>query len=122
MRNDRGAATAEFAVVLPAVLVVLSLVVGAVLLVTQRLVLTSAAGDMARLEARGDHSSAAARLATLPAGVHVEHSSAGPLLCLSLRSRPGAGPLAALEVTATGCAAMSAQPAAAGSPATERPR
>jgi hypothetical protein len=52
--------TAEFAVALPAVLLVLLLAIGAVMLSAQRLSLSSAAAQMARHEARGDAAAAAA--------------------------------------------------------------
>ena len=63
--RDRGAVTAEFAIVLLAVLMVFGLVIGALLLTTQRLVLTSGAADVACLEARGDTAQAAARISEL---------------------------------------------------------
>ena len=52
-RDERGSVTAEFAVALPAMLLVLLLAIGAIALATQRLSLSSAAAQMARLEARG---------------------------------------------------------------------
>lgn len=103
--GDRGAVTAEFVILLPALALVLALVVGAVLLSAHRLVLTSAAAELARLEARGDTAVASARLSELGAGVRVERSGRGGVRCVALRSQPLAGLLAAVEVTANGCAA-----------------
>ncbi len=93
--------------VLPAVVIVLALVIGAIMLVTQRLTLTSAAADIARLEARGNAIAAEARLAVLPAGVAISRSRQVGLLCVDLRLRPSAGALAAFEVAAQACAAVS---------------
>ncbi|MBK0420229.1 pilus assembly protein [Leucobacter sp. CSA1] len=107
MDDERGAVTAEFAIVLPAVLLVLGLVIGGILLAAHRVVLTSAAADLARLEARGDAELAAARLSELGGGIRADRESIGGLLCVTLGSRPGGGALAVVEITARGCAARS---------------
>lgn len=104
--GDRGAVSAEFAVLLPAVLVVLALVIGGILLATQRLTLTAAAAELARLEARGDEALAAVRLARLPAGTSVSRSRDGEVLCVTLGAAPGHGLLAVVRLTARGCAAV----------------
>lgn len=106
LRTERGSVTAEFAVVVPAVLVVLGLCVGAIMLSAQRISLSAAVAEVARLEARGDIASAQLRLASL-GEVGVMRSRDGPMLCLVLSARPGAGALAAIEITARGCAAVS---------------
>lgn len=106
LRADRGSVTAEFAVVVPAVLVVLGLAVGAIMLSAQRLSLSAAVAEVARLEARGDLAAAQLRLAAL-GEVGVARSRDGPMLCLVLSARPGAGALSAIEITARGCAAVS---------------
>ena len=105
--SDRGAVTAEFVVVLPAVLIVLVMIIGSILIATQQLTLTSAAGDVARLEARGDAAGASLRLSQLMPGVSVARQSLGPLHCVALSARPGAGLLTALQISASGCAARS---------------
>ena len=105
--NDRGAVTAEFVLVLPAVLIVLALIIGSILLAAQQLTLTSAAGDVARLEARGDAAGASLRLSQLMPGVSVARQSLGPLHCVSLSARPARGLLSALHISASGCAARS---------------
>lgn len=107
LADDRGSVTAEFAVVLPAVLVVLSLAVGAVMLSAQRLVLASAAAETARHEARGDGVSAAATLRGLGSDVSVQRVSEGPLHCVTLSASPAGGLLSLLEVSARSCAAVS---------------
>ncbi len=103
--GERGSITAEFAIVLPAVMVVLLLVIAAVLLSAQQLTLTAAAGDVARLEARGDTSAAQQRLLRLPHAVTVQRSSRAAVYCVSLTAHPGAGPLAAISLGASACAA-----------------
>jgi hypothetical protein len=106
LRGERGSVTAEFAFVVPAVLVVLGLSVGAIMLSAHRLSLGAAAAEVARLEARGDTAAARLRLASL-GDVGVGRSRDGPLLCVALSARPGAGALRAIEITARGCAAVS---------------
>ncbi|MBV1851932.1 TadE/TadG family type IV pilus assembly protein [Catellatospora tritici] len=63
IRRDRGSATAELAVALPAVVLLLVAGLGAVAAVTTKLGCTAAARDAALAAARGD---------TVPSGVGVE--------------------------------------------------
>lgn len=107
--HDRGSATAEFAVVLPAVLAVLAVVLSSLMLATQRLSLGASAAEIARHEARGDHATAGMHLARVGNAVTVERTLHGALHCVTLRSAPAAGLLAALEVSATRCAAVSTE-------------
>lgn len=107
LREDHGVVSAEFAIVLPAVLVVLGLVIGGVMLTAHRVTLVSAAADVARLEARGDLAVAGERLAALPHAASVARSSRGALHCVTLESRPGVGLLSRIPLTATSCAARS---------------
>lgn len=107
LRDDRGSVTAEFAVVLPIVLVVLGLVIGGIVISAHRITLTSAAAEVVRLEARGHGDEAAARLARLGGDVTVEREGEGSLLCISLSDRPGAGLLSRIAVQARACAATS---------------
>lgn len=105
LAGDRGAVTAEFVILLPAVLLVLGFAIGAITLAAHRLTLTSAAAEVARLEARGDHAAAVARLSVLP---HVQREQAenNGVLCVTLASRPGNSLLQFIEVRARGCAAV----------------
>lgn len=107
--SDRGSVTAEFAVALPALLIVLLLAIGAIMLATQRLSLSSAAAQMARLEARGDDASAAAVLGGLNVrgGVTVQRFARGPLHCVTLTSTPLGASLSAISVSGQGCGAVS---------------
>lgn len=109
-RDERGTVTAEFAVVVPAVLVILGLVVGGIVIATNRLTLASAAADIARLEARGDIGLSTERLAGAGAGVTVERNRNGGLLCITLRAGPQRGILAALAVEGEACAAVTDPP------------
>lgn len=106
LRGDRGAVTAEFVVLLPALLAVMLCAVGVVLFAAHRVALTAAAAELARLEARGDNASAQARLADLGRSVSIARVRDAPLLCVTLRSRPGAGAFAVVEVEARACAAI----------------
>lgn len=107
--SEQGSATAEFVVALPAVLLVLLLAVGAVMLATQRLSLSSAAAQMARHEARGDAAAAAAVFGGLNmrGGVAVQRADQGQLHCVTLSATPVGGALSAINVTGRGCAAVS---------------
>lgn len=105
LHDDRGTITAEFAIVVPVALVILGLAIAAILVSAHRLSLTALALEVARFEARGDAEAAAARLASFGREVAVVRSRDGLLVCVSLSSRPGAGPFEAIEITARGCAA-----------------
>lgn len=110
LRDERGTVTAEFAVVVPAVLVILGLVVGGIVIATNRLTLAAAAADIARLEARGDTDLAVERLGGAGAGVTVERERRGGLLCVTLKSGPTLGMLAMLAVTGDACAVATDPP------------
>lgn len=110
LRDERGTVTAEFAVVVTAVLVILGLVVGGIVIATNRLTLASAAADIVRLEARGDTDLAAARLAGAGEGVTVEREHRGGLLCITLRTGAPSGMLAMLAVTGDACAVATDPP------------
>lgn len=69
--RDRGGVAAEFAVAMPAVILVLALVVGAVVATGAQVRVQDAAGEAARMAARGDSASAGAAIAGQGAGVEV---------------------------------------------------
>lgn len=54
LRTDRGAVAAEFAVAIPAVVLVLTMCIGAVVSASAYVRVQDAAGEAARLSARGD--------------------------------------------------------------------
>ncbi|WP_244303253.1 TadE family type IV pilus minor pilin [Leucobacter coleopterorum] len=99
--------TAEFALVLPAVVIVLGLVIGGILLATHRITLVSLAGEISRAEARGDSNAAAAVLARVGNETTIRRSTEGALYCVALRSRPASGLLSQVFITAKSCAAVS---------------
>ncbi|GAB2561592.1 TadE/TadG family type IV pilus assembly protein [Leucobacter ruminantium] len=103
--DERGTVTAEFAIVLPAVVAVLGLVIGGVALSAHRITLVSASAEVARLEARGE--TAEQRLAELGTGVVVSRSQRDGLHCVELASRPVGGVLSSIAVRGSSCAALS---------------
>lgn len=106
IRNERGSVTAEFVTAIPAMLMVLMLAITAMMLAAQRVTLTAAAAEVARLEARGDTAAAAARMRALGSGVRVGRSVTDGLLCVRLTAAPAGGVLSAISVSAQGCAAQ----------------
>lgn len=107
LRDERGGVSAEFAVALPALLLVVGVIIGAIVLASSRVTLVSAAHDIARLEARGDVALASNRLAGLPAGVSITRDTTAGILCVQLDAQPGQGLLSAIPISGKGCAAVS---------------
>ena len=70
-RDERGSIAVEFAVALPAVMLVLGLAVGAVVAAAAQVRVEDAAGEAARLAARGDDPGAALALAGGAAALEV---------------------------------------------------
>jgi hypothetical protein len=103
--SDRGAVTAEFALLLPVVIGVLALVLGAIVLSAEKIAITSAAGELARLEARGDTDAARAIASRVPHHAEIHRAERGPLHCVTLRTGLSRGPLRALSVHVESCAA-----------------
>jgi len=102
--EERGSVTAEFAAVIPAVMLVLALCLGGVQVAGQQIRLADAAADAARSLARGDgegRSTARARQAVPNAALRVEHR--GEFICARV-SAPAPAPFGLLTVEATGCA------------------
>lgn len=99
--------SAEFATVIPAVLLILACCLGAVQVVGQQIRLTDAAADGARSLARGDGVAGASRLVRQVAGaVHVTTSRKGDFLCMTVSAKAAFGPagLVGLSVSGSGCA------------------
>jgi len=104
--DERGSAVAEFAVALPAVLLVLCMVLGGIQLGALQVRVQDAAADAARSLGRGDTSAAlAARLARQVPGARWSSTRSGALICAHLEASAG-GPAAVfgLTVSATSCA------------------
>lgn len=76
------------------------------MLAAQRISLVSAAGDIARLEARGDDALAGARIAELPRGTRLSRDHQEALLCVTLSANPGSGVLSPLSIHGRGCATL----------------
>lgn len=83
--DDRGSVTAEFAIALPAVVLVLAACLGGLQVAGQQMRLQDAAAVAARSIARGGSIDAAqARASRMVPGVAVSHRTDGDLECASL--------------------------------------
>ncbi len=99
-RDERGSATAEFAVAFPAVVVVLALLLGGVQVAALQVRAQDAAADAARGLGRGDGEGVVrARLAGQVPGAELDAWRDGELRCVRVRVMPG-GAATALGVTA----------------------
>ena len=106
-RDERGSAAAEFAVTLPAVLLVIAIGAGAVFAGAQAARLQGAAADAARLVGRGDSAALGALIATLPGRTSIDVAEGERLVCVTLSSPVVIPGLAAtgFDVSARACAA-----------------
>lgn|GEM_PF-816336 len=98
---------AEFAVLVPAVVLLLALCLSAVQVSTRQLRLHDAAAVAARMLARGEaERSVAGQAAALLAGSSFEAHRRGELLCvrLSAPGLPGGGVFSRVALSATSCA------------------
>lgn len=102
--GDRGSVTVEFAVVLPVVALVLTLLVAAVLVVDGQGRLQSAAAVAARGVGRGDDAVGLAAAERIAPGSSVTVRRTTDLVCVDA-TRGGTGPFAVLPLRATACAA-----------------
>jgi hypothetical protein len=106
-RQENGSVTAEFAAVMPAVVLVLGCCLGAVQVVGEQVRLTDAAADAARALARGDDQARVSGLVRqLVNGASLSTVRRGEFVCAQLASQKGLGPLAAVGFTleASSCA------------------
>ena len=109
---DAGSVTAEFAAVIPAVLLVLAFCLGAVSVACQQVRLTDAAADSARSIARGDGESAArSRVSESVGSASVAQQSSGDYICVRVTQPAAVGPagLLGMTVSGRGCALGEAQ-------------
>ncbi|MCS5496165.1 pilus assembly protein [Cnuibacter physcomitrellae] len=105
LRSDRGSATAEFAVVLPAVLVLAVLLVTVARAALLPVALADAAADAARLAARGEAGAATARAVAAAPGATMSTERDGGLLCVEVRAPVIVAGLGRVgESSARGCA------------------
>ena len=98
--------TAEFAAVVPAVVVLLALCLSAIQVAGAQVRVADVAADAARIAARGEGVSAARSYARgLMAGASVSVNERGKLVCAQVTAPAAvAGPFAALIVSASSCA------------------
>lgn len=99
MRSDRGSVTAELALALPAVALVLACCLTGMQVAAQQVRLQDAAAAAARALARDEALSVAARLYP---GASVAGHSDGDLVCATLTAR--ATGMLPIRLRATGCA------------------
>lgn len=101
---DRGSVTAEFAVVLPAVVLVLLLTAGALGASARQVRLQDAAADAARLVARGEPATRAqSTVADAVSGSAASIAYRGDLVCVTATAPTGV-PLVPMRLTASSCA------------------
>ncbi|MGC5171489.1 TadE family type IV pilus minor pilin [Micromonospora sp. DT81.3] len=103
--DDGGSVAAEFAVVLPAILLTLALGAGALAAGAQQVRLQDAAADAARLVARGEaegRAGAVVAAAVTDAGADIERR--GDLVCVTASAAVRAAGLLPLTLRATSCA------------------
>lgn len=101
MEDDSGTVTAEFAITLPAVLVVIALVVSSLFAAGRAISLEHAAAQSARSIARGDDAASIAAATRVGAGRSV--SASADLVCVTLTA-PAGVPLPLPDLSATSCA------------------
>ena len=98
--RDRGSVTAEFATVVPAVLLVLACCLGALQVIGQQVRLTDAAADAARSLSRGDSVDRASGLVQRAVqGASMTPERRGEFVCVNLRAPSSFGAFAAFGLT-----------------------
>lgn len=106
-RGEAGSVTAEFALVMPAVVLVLAACLGAVQVTGQQIRMTDAASSAARSLARGDSFGSATELAgQAGSGVTLGRENRGRFVCARLSAPSGFLPFAAagLRLEVSSCA------------------
>ena len=101
--RSRGSVTAEFAAVVPAVILVLIFALGAMQLTGEQLRLQAAVAQVARELGRGDGVDQQL-VDGAAAGSVVTSSRAGELVCAQARAPAAMGILSGITLTATSCA------------------
>ena len=101
MRDTRGAVTAEFAAVIPAVIVVLAVAIGGLQLAGEQLRLQAAAAGAARSFARGESASSVA--GEVP-GATIIQLRRGDLVCARAAAQANLGILVGFTLAANSCA------------------
>src|SRR4051812_37037063 len=102
---ERGSVTAEFAVALPAVVLVLIAALGGVQAASVLVRVTDAAAQSARAAARGDEGAASALVARAVPGAELTLQHDGDLVCAHVSLDVALfGPLGSLPIGARSCA------------------
>lgn len=102
--DERGSATAEFAVVVPAVVLLIALTVGGLSAAGRQVRLEQGAAQAARLVARGEDAGRAAGIVAAVAGGGVDAvTTEGDLVCVTA-SAPAGVPLPLPPLRARSCA------------------
>lgn len=102
--DEQGSATAEFAVVLPAVILVLALTIGGLAAAGRQVRLEHGAAQASRLAARGESDArVGAIVATIAGGMVDSVSRDGALVCV-VASAPVGVPLPLPDLRARACA------------------
>jgi hypothetical protein len=104
---DAGTVTAEFAVVLPVVVLVLAMALGGMQLAGTQLRLQSGVADAARLLGRGDGGATADLLRAVP-GARLNETRRGDLVCATARAPTSLGLLSGITISASSCALFDA--------------
>lgn len=102
--SDRGSVTAEFAAVVPAVVLLLALCLGGLQLTSHQLRVQDAAAVAARVTARGEPGSASGYVAQLVPGASLSVDARGELVCAVVRAAPAAGPFRGITLIGSSCA------------------
>lgn len=101
LASESGSATAELAVLMPSLLLVLAMCLGGVRLAALQFVAQDAAADAARSAARGDPSGvASARVAHALPGAELAQRESEGMACSTVRAPPAFG----IRVQASSCA------------------
>jgi hypothetical protein len=106
--SDLGSVTAEFAVALPAIVLVLAFAIGAIGLGGEQLRLQGAAFEAARMLGRGDSGALARVRSVFPAATLSTYAS-GESICAQARVTAALGVLTGISLSATSCALNDAQ-------------
>jgi hypothetical protein len=107
-KSELGAVAAEFAVALPAVVLVLALAIGSIGLGAEELRLQGAAFEAARLLGRGDPG-ARARIRSVSQDATLSTFASGESICAEARVSVALGMLSGISLSATSCALNDAQ-------------
>lgn len=103
--DERGSVTAELALALPAVALVLLLGAGAMGAASRQVALQDATADAARLLSRGEGEGAASHaLSAAVPGASMSSSTAGDLICVSAQTAVTIGGFVRVGVRASSCA------------------